>query len=373
MAPEKKPTRPSSAPSTPPAPADAPGSAISYRPSAIPRPSLPANDDTSTEVLRLLGRLELLQTPAIRALVFAHVSPRTMYNRLAALERQRLIWTAPVAWGSTPAGERRPRRPPPRQPQVWGLTPRGRDRLSNLGVEHDARSLAALKTRDLRRHPLSTDTLAHDLLASWWCAACLLALRDNALVRSVFCQVEFISHERQRMDALLIIRLHPERLRPLFAVGTIPWFDGTARRSGEIELRLALEVDRGTEQLATLLEKAICYRDLHADGTYTRSLGGPVLPVVLLKDRARRRAAQIAREWQDAWTNGWGVIAPADAAEHPQHGPLWGTYQSMRAGDKAKPMSLLTRLVVTSVGRVQFHPAITLDQWLQYSRQTDSQ
>jgi hypothetical protein len=328
---------------------------------------LPDDDPTTVELLRLLGRLELAQTPVLRALVFPTVSPRTMYYRLAHLTQRRYLWMERVAWNRTPAGRGTGRRPPPRQPQVWGLTPRGRDLLRDLGVEPDPHSLASLKTRDLRQKPLSPLTLTHDLLASWWCAACLLSLRDNALVRSVFCQVEFISHARQRIDALLMIRLRaPGQPRPADELGRIPWFDGTNRRNGEIELRLALEVDRGTEQLVTLLEKAICYRDLHADGTYTRTLGGPVLPVFLVPPG--RRGGQIAREWQDAWEDGWGVSATVEAADHPQHGPLWGRYQSMRMGDKARPLPLLTRLVVTSVGKVQFHPTVTLEQWLQHSR-----
>lgn len=215
--------------------------------SALPRPLLPDEDPTTVELLRLLGRLELVQTPILRALVFPNVSERTMYYRLEDLLQRRYLWTERVAWGQTVGGQRRKRRqPPPKQPHVWGLTPRGRDLLADLGVEHDQRSLTALKTRDLRQQPLSPLTLAHDLLASWWCAAILLAVRDNALVRSVFCQVEFVSHERQRMDALLIIRLRPlDRPRPAEELGRIPWFDGSARREDEGELRLALEVDRG--------------------------------------------------------------------------------------------------------------------------------
>lgn len=338
--------------------------------STVSRPLIPDDDATTTAVLRLLGRLELLQTPTLRALVFPHVSLRTMYYRLDALVTQRLIWTQPVAWGRLPRAHRGSRRqPPPKQPQVWGLTARGRALLADLGVEPDARSVNALKTRDLRQQPLSTLTLAHDLLVSWWCAACLLSLRDNRLVRSVFCQVEFTSHARQRMDALLLIRLcAPEHPRPTAELGSIPWFDGAPRAADEVEVRLALELDRGTEQLVTLLEKAVCYRDLHADGTYTRVLGGPVLPVVVVPERARRRARQIAREWQDAWTDGWGLVATADAADHPEHGPFWGSYQSMRASDKGALLPVLTELVVTKVGQVQSRPAVTLNTWLGHSR-----
>ena len=322
-------------------------------------------EETTIAVLRLLGRLEVVHTPILQALLFHQVSRRTMYTRLEELRTQRLIWTERVSWYRTPrSGRQRGVRPPPppKQPQVWGLTQRGRDVLGDMGAEPDERSLAALKIRDLRQKPLSALTIAHDLLAAWWCAAILVPVRDNTLVRSIFCQVEFVSHARQRMDALMVLRLRREgSVRSATEVGTIPWFDGSDRHPDEPEIRLALEIDRGTEQLTTLLDKSICYRDLHKDGTYARTLGGPVMPVFVVP--TWRRAGQIASEWQHGWHRGWGLIATTTSADHAEDGPLWGEYKSLREGDQGQRMPVLTRLVVNALGEVSFVPAVTQAVW----------
>ncbi len=69
-------------------------------------------------------------------------------------------------------------------------------------------------------------------------------------------QTEFYPEKSQRIDALVILRLSPEHPRPVEEVGSLPFFDGSDRKEGEIDIRLALEVDKGTEELKVLLEKA---------------------------------------------------------------------------------------------------------------------
>jgi len=319
-------------------------------------------DQRTIAALRLLGRLEFVQTPILRRLVYRDIPERTMYHSLDALLAQGLVWRTDVRWQSLPGPARAGRRqPPPRLPHIWGLTPRGRDLLATLEIEHDDLALQGLRTHH-PRDQVSTITLRHDLVAAWWCAALLDALRMHPWLRSIFCQVEFVSHERQRIDALMLVRLCPDRPRPSADLtGDIPWFAGESRQPGEIELRWALEVDRGTESLPILMEKAVTYRDLHADGIYTRLLGGPVLPVFLVPDSVR--AGKIAREWQTGWHDGWGVIAPLEQADDADAGPLWGTYRSMRAGEKGAALPLLSRLRVTELGAVVTAPPPPRAAW----------
>jgi hypothetical protein len=163
---------------------------------------------------------------------------------------------------------------------------------------------------------------------------------------------------RQRVDALVILRLNLSTPRP--SVGRIPWFDGTPRRLDEVEVRLALEVDRGTEPLPILLQKAVAYRDLTAGGVYSQAFSGPVLPVVIAPNN--RRAGQIAREWQTAWPDGWGVISVVRVCDHPEHGTLWGDYRGMCDGT---PLPLLAALAPDARGRVRSQPVASLERWRQ--------
>jgi hypothetical protein len=127
-----------------------------------------------------------------------------------------------------------------------------------------------------------------------------------------------------------------------------------------VDIRLALEVDRGTEELRVLLEKALAYRELTFEGAYTKVLGGPVLPVFLVP--SARRAAQIATEFRDAWPDGWGVVSTPQQANHPTGGVLWGKYLSLANGT---PFPLLTAIPVDQEGRVSFQTLCSLERWQQ--------
>jgi hypothetical protein len=316
-------------------------------------------DHRRVATLRLLGRLEFMPTNHLWHLAFPGKGRRWVQLTLTAMEKEGLIWRVRVPYRTLaqPKGQTLP----PRNPDVWGLTNDGRTLLETLEVEHDKRSLEGLRCRDPRGRPVSTITLKHDLQASWWCASLLFEIKRNAFVQSVFVQVEYVSHESQRIDAMVVLRISPTRRR--IDIGPIPWFDGSYRREDEHEVRIALEIDRGTEPLKTLLEKGIAYRDLTAQGVYSRNLGGPVMPVFVVPTMTR--AGQIAREWQTAWEDGWGVITPLSQASHPQHGVLWGTYKSMRKGEKGAAVPLLTGLVLDARGQVTFHPVMELDDWKQ--------
>lgn len=143
-------------------------------------------------------------------------------------------------------------------------------------------------------------------------------------------QVEFLAHETQRMDALIIARFSTKYPReqscsPL----PIPWFDGTPRLADELEMPLALEIDRGTEPLTILMNKARTYRDRTADGTYYAQRGGAVLPVFVVPTPHRVR--QIGAEWRDMWPDGWGVITTPGAVADPTVRTLFSPEQWRRA------------------------------------------
>lgn len=265
-------------------------------------------------VLRLLGRVEFARARWVRDLIFPDRSERWTRMVLTRLHAERLIWKA-----SAPA-ERVPgavggtnRHPPPIAPQVYGLTPEGRDALAALGIESDRGLIAAMPVRPWADPDLKLAQLRHDLLVSDWCCALLRGARRHPRLRSVRCQVEYISATTaggqaiQRFDALVMITIAPVPLPPMPA-WAIPWDDGTPAPDGAITCRFAAEIDTGSEKLAILLGKAGTYRALTLSGHYAATLGGTVLPVVLVPS-GTKRAGQVAREWQDGWPGGMGVIS----------------------------------------------------------------
>ncbi|HEU4323116.1 MAG TPA: replication-relaxation family protein [Roseiflexaceae bacterium] len=326
-------------------------------PSALPRA-----DAQEIALLRALGRLELLTVSQIRAGFFPGMSIQAVHNRLNRLLADDVVCRVPVrftditttkgrAQGSAPAGRLK-------QPFAYGLTDAGKILLDVLEVERDQANFHRLRSRDPRGRKPDARTLAHDLQVSWWCLNVLLEASRNRFCRSVYAQVEFVSERRQRIDALVTLRMSLIRPRPPEQIVGIPWFDGTARADDEVDIRLALEVDRGTEELRVLLEKGAAYRDLTLDGIYTRLLGGPVLPVFLVP--TPRRAAQIATEFRDVWPEGWGVISTPGRAAHLQAGALWGTYLTLM---DSTPFQLLTEIRVAEDGGVSFVPLCDLPQW----------
>ena len=325
-------------------------------------PAMPWVDERQTEVLRALGRLEFLLTPQIRQLVYPDVTTRTMYRHLRYLGDQDLIWRMPVNLESardrqrTVQGGRR-RAPPRPMSDAYGLTLSGRTLLDTLQVEHDRGSLERLKARDQRGKRPSPSMMAHDLQVSWWCSSVILGARGQRFCQRIFVQVEYVVNKDQRIDAVVILRFDESAPRPRLEPHRTPWFDGTPRRSGEHEIRLALEVDKGTEPLTVILGKADTYRRLTAAGVYNQLFGGPILPVFLVPDRTR--AAQIAREWRDGWPGGWGVITVDRASEHPTYGCLWGDYRAM---SDAQPFGLLNELQQNGP-EVQMTPAFSLEKW----------
>jgi hypothetical protein len=319
--------------------------------------ALPLLDEREVLLMRLLGRLDMMALPQLRQAVYPTYSGRGVQNRLDHLLHNDLLWrvqTRTVA--ANHAAEYTKVRK--QGAYAYGLSDQGKELLNTLEVERDPLTLERLRSRDPRGRKPDLRTVSHDLQVSWWCLNRILAAAQNRFCRQLYVQTEFYPEKSQRIDALIIVRLCPDQALPDTRAGAIHFFDGSARSAGEIDVRLALEVDKGTEELKVLLEKAEKYRDLHRAGIYTATLGGPVLPVFLVQ--TPRRAAQIAKEFQDIWPSGWGVAGTPASANSLRDGVLWGKYLSLT---NSEPFNLLTNMVVDPQGRVQFFPAISREDW----------
>lgn len=282
-------------------------------------------------LLRLLGRLEFVPMHHIHALIYPDM---TRYGALKALHRahkQRLIWRSQVQPEKVPGAiKSRNAMPPPCLPYVYGLTPEGRALLGQMEAEENPNDLDTFVVRDWKKPDVRATQLAHDLLVVNWCCLALRHSRHHPGVRSIRCQLEYVSattvngQPMQRFDALMMVELGESTVNPLMPYA-IPW--GHPSSGPQQTVAWAIEVDRGTEKLVTLLGKAVMYRDLTVSGHYAATLGVNPLPVVLAPNA--RRSAQIAREWLDGWPQGRGVIAPFAAAAASEHGVLWGRYKTL--------------------------------------------
>lgn len=331
--------------------------ALTDRRGGIVPSALPLLDEREVLLLRLLGRLDLMTLTQIQQAIYPTYTTRGVQKRLQYLMDDDLIWRVQTRLvAANHAAEYAKVRK--QGAFAYGLADQGKELLNTLEVEHDPLSFDRLVSRDPRGRKPDLRTLAHDLQVSWWCLNVILDATENRYCRRVYVQTEFYPEKSQRIDALMIVRLSPDNTRPVAEMGSIPFFDGAELRPGEIDIRFALEVDKGTEELKVLLEKAEKYRDLHKAGIYTATLGGPVLPIFLVQ--TARRAAQIAREFQDIWPSGWGVVATPFSANAGSDGLLWGKYRTF---SKAEPYDLLTNMVVDRQGRVQFFPALSRAEW----------
>ncbi len=139
--------------------------------------------------------------------------------------------------------------------------------------------------------------------------------RRCPLISGIRCQLEYVStqDERgqayQRFDALVALTFDASLPERQTCPGwQIPWHDHVLPDDATHRtVRFACELDRGTEKLATLMEKAATYAQLTRMGHYDATLGGPVLPVVVAPPG--RRGGQIAHQWARGWPGGAGVVS----------------------------------------------------------------
>ena len=323
--------------------------------------AFPPLDQADMLLLRLLGRLELLTTQYIHGALFPHLTLGAVRNRLRRLENAELLWAAKtrvLAISKTGEYARTNRT----SALAFGLTTAGREMLAVLEVEPDPESLEQLKHRDAKGRRPATQTMPHDLQVSWWCLNVIWFAARHKHCHGIYVQVEFTAKFGQRMDALVILRMNPKANRTVGGMYDIPFFDGTPAADGDIDIRLALEVDKGSEPLSVLLEKGEAYRNFTATGVYTQTMGGPVLPVFIAQ--TENRAKQIAEEYSSIWPAGWGVMTTPLRAHNEEHGVLWGDYRSMTTG---KHFLLMTELAVQKDGHVVFVPLYNLDEWAKAS------
>jgi DNA-binding HxlR family transcriptional regulator len=328
-----------------------------------PPPLLPALIARQLTMLRVLGRVRMARTDTLRALLYRDVSPATMYRELQRLLEEGLIWRTSLYHGRSSTATTKGTGI--RLPYVYGLTEMGLALLRVMDGESDEKSYQRLRYRKADDVADRQIPLAHDLAVSWWCLQLLADARRNPYVMGVFVQTEYVSAVDQqgavlqRLDALVLLRLNVRS--PRSVTGEMPWWDGSGRQAGDIDIRLALEMDTGSEALPVLLAKAVMYRDLTLNGMYLREVGGPLTPVFLVP--TFRRMQQIAAEYQLAWPDGIGLIATTQQATHPVHGVLWGDYYNLRDGTEG---SLLTPYSQDGRLEVKRGAPISLAQWNQW-------
>lgn len=302
----------------------------------------PATRERLPAILRLLARLEFVASRHLHQVIFPDHDRRTLRQALSYLLDAQLIWRAEVPYTYLPGSlGARNRRPPPRDPYLYGLAPAGRSLLRDWGLEPET----VLRTTVVRhpRAPLvRRGQLRHDLEAIEFCVSALATAARCRQITGIQLQLECVTamdsttnQPLQRLDALLVLALapHDTPVSP-WVPWDIPWVSGSRP---ERALRLALEIDRSTESLAVLRRKAVTYRYLTERGIYQQGLGGDVLPVVITPTQGR--ADQIRREWAAVWPGGPGAIASVASAFDADRGVLWGHYLALGDG-AARPVTL---------------------------------
>ncbi len=323
-------------------------------------PTSPGIDPRQILTLRMLGRLRYMHTAQIREMLYPRTNPQTVRRHLADMEKRRLIWCRTIPHATMPRkpNQRGRRQLPIRLPYMYGLTPEGKHVLAALDAEPDEYSLNALAVSKTPQDDRLT--IGHDLYVSWWVGRLFYELRCNPYVVAVFIESEMTTvAKRQRADCVIIIRFsttpHTIDQRDMLSW---PFFTGDPRQADEIDVRLALEVDRGTEEPKVIFNKAHTYGSLHAAGTYHTLFSGPIVPVFTVPDEYRRR--RIAREWRDGWPGGWGFIA-LERSVISDGSIICGDYRSLYADER---VNLTTRMGIEPGGQLyRPMPVFTEEQW----------
>lgn len=316
-----------------------------------------AIEDQDIELLRLLGRLELLTMEQIHALVYPHLSRQAAGTRLNRLrKRYDLLWRT-YAGPIVTYQVHQPKRIVQQRIYIYGLSLEGKAALIDVNVESDDTTYARLRARDPRGKMPSPLSMSHDLQCSWFCTQILDVARRNRYVRGVYIQVEFHTVKAQRIDAYIILRIAPKHPRTMAEMGPIPLFDTELRRAGEIDIRIALEVDSGKESLPILLRKGETYGRLHDKGVYQDLYGGPVIPLLLVQ--RSHRAGLVAARWKATWTDNWAVVTTPQSM-FTTGDVLWGDYRPL--SDRSA-FPLLSEVARGADGQVQITPMMDRATW----------
>jgi hypothetical protein len=113
-------------------------------------------------------------------------------------------------------------------------------------------------------------------------------------------------------DALIILRT---RLRPATA-SVLLWSDRPRATDEQFRI-VSVEVDRGTEDLGVIAEKARRYRRLPSDPSFQERYRG-LCPEVLWVALTERRMRSIDQIWRAVWPEGTWLLAHAQALSRDQ-------------------------------------------------------
>jgi hypothetical protein len=312
-------------------------------PPSIPFPALASAREIA--VLRLVGRLGVVETPWIGRLLFRDVSLRSMQAMLTSLVDQHLLWR--MEGRRQLVATKTPGKTIPRKgPYLYGLTADARSLLGELGAEPRDGTLQRLIARD-RRAPLPTLTsLDDDLAASAWCASVIDHARRTPMLAGVNLQAgcQIVDSEGQLVQTIgAVLTLAFSKAQPATRPAwELPWLSGEAVDPSWKLVRFALEADTGVANSATIMAQAQTYSRLSQNKTYQKLFGGPIKPVVLTLPGDRINT--VAQRWREAWPATPAMFTSVAAALHPDYGALWGNYAKLTQ-DGACPAIPLEGLV----------------------------
>ena len=261
------------------------------------------------EVLLALAWAAPLTTHQLRRLAAPWLSRRAFSDRLQRLQvqevqvLQRHRFYQPVA-----------DKPPLQVGWVWSLTPAGWQLLSALGEQ-----VAEQRQQPPQPASIRQSLLVHDLQLSEL-VVCLVE-RARGVLTGLYLDREIRLDDQCRRpicDAILIIRRSPTHALP----ATVPWLTGPPAPEEAIR-GYAVEIDRNTEAIGIIREKAVAYSALWRDSAFYQRYGRFPVPLWLVPKQRRLEAIMAA--WSSAWPDGKWLIATdaglqQDAFEEWQQG-----------------------------------------------------
>jgi hypothetical protein len=252
--------------------------------------------DLDTEILLALLWAGPFLTGQLLMLIQPAWQERQLRRRLDHLTKHGLI-TSCWYYQSLHKADR-----PRRVGRVWSITPAGQ-----AATQRHIRA----PRRPAPRQRMSLD---HDLAVST--AISLLIARTRPILSGLLVFRELPIDNAEQLtpiaDSLLIVRT---RLRPAPAPA-LPWSDWP--RSSDEQFRIhAIEVDRGTEDLGVIGEKARRYRRLPEDEGFQERYRG-LCPEPLWVARGERRMRSIDQTCRGVWPAGRWLLTHDQALERDQ-------------------------------------------------------
>jgi hypothetical protein len=236
------------------------------------------------ETLVALAWAAPLLSPHLRTVATPGMDQSNFHKRLLRL--QKIGYVDGGMWYRKDA-----QRLPRRGGRFWGLTPKGAQE-----VPEDRRPDRPAVVRQ--------SLLDHDLVVSDLLTALLdrgrQAIGGLTLVREVRLDR---AQPKPKCDAVVVLRSGP-------TVDAVPWVSRMAP-TGDDRLRgWAVEVDRRTERLPVIREKALAYKRVWNDPAFYERYGRMPVPLWIVPDQDR--ANQIMQAWHSVWPEGrWYVTTDA--------------------------------------------------------------